>query len=70
MQLVVCFLICEQSDFRLHVAVLGRLFTHHGGAWANSAFHFQRSVNEDQLRLGRQRQLRFIPFVDKRAGDR
>jgi len=25
------------------------------------------SVNEDQLRLGRQRQIRFIPFVDKRV---
>jgi len=26
------------------------------------------SVNEDQLRLGRQRQVRFIPLVDKRVG--
>jgi len=28
------------------------------------------SVNEDQLRLERQRQIWFIPFVDKRAGGR
>jgi len=26
------------------------------------------SVNEDQLRLGRQRQVWFVPFVDKRVG--
>jgi len=29
---------------------------------------FPKSVNEDQLRLGRQKRIWFIPFVDKRVG--
>jgi len=37
-------------------------------AQANSAFHPFGSVNEYQLRLGRQRQVWFIPYEDKRVG--
>jgi len=59
----------NNCDF-LQVAVLGRLFTHRGGAKANSAFHPPELVNEDQLRLGRQRHLRFIQLVNKCVGGR
>jgi len=51
-----------------HVTVLGRLFTHRCGAYANSTFIPLGSVNEDQIQLTRQRQVWFIPFIDKRVG--
>jgi len=44
----------------------GRGMRHRGGAKRG----VEGSVNEDQLRLGRQRQVWVIPFVDKRVGGR
>jgi len=37
-------------------------------AQTNSALHPSGSVNEYQLRMGRQRQVWFIPSADKRVG--
>jgi len=54
----------NNCDFR-HVAVLVRLFTHRGVPRPTLPFIPPGSVNADQLRPGRQRQIRFMPFVDK-----
>jgi len=45
-------------------ATMWRLFIHRGGAQAISASY---PSHADQLRRGRQRQIWFIPFVDKRV---
>jgi len=51
------------------LAVMGRLFTRRGRAYSQlRPSILSGSVNEDQLWLGRQRQVWFILLVDKRMG--
>jgi len=59
----------NSCDFR-HVAVLGRLLTHHGGAQAKSASYPPGVGKSGPASAGKAKKVWFIPFVAKHVGGR